>query len=952
MRRPHLSFTGSFALLWLAGIGGQASAFAASPSHGASCYPQQVEDRQAVYLTREHFPVHADGLGDDTEALQRAINVVQESTGNGIVFVPEGTYRITKTIRVWAGIRLIGVGARRPEIVLGDHTPGFQEGAGTYLFHFAFTRPTEGQPVVDGNSRTFCSGMSNINLAIGAGNPAAIGVRFHVAQHCSLAHMDFRIGSGRAGIQAVGNEVEDCRFYGGDYGITTGETAPSWPFVLIDSSFEGQRKAALETNTAGPTLIRVQFRHVPTAIEITDERSDNLYMRDSIFEDIAGPAIVISNEQSALTKVNLENIVARNTPILCRLRTRGEEVRGPGGIYRVNQFSHGWHIAGLGSEPEHKTSHEIVALDRMPPPVASDLPAPPDSRTWANLANLGARGDGITDNTRVFQDAIRRHRTLYLPSGKYRVSGTLTLNPDTVLIGLNPITTQILLADATKDFDGVGPPVPLLVAPQDGTNLVSGIGLDTGINRRAVAVKWMAGSKSCVNDVRFLHSRSRTPIESWTGLPIGISDSQYWSLWITQGGGGVFKDIWSPNTAAQCGVYISDTSTEGRVYGMSVEHHLRYEMRLRNVSQWRFYALQTEEESPAGDTATALILEDCRDLSFANFHLYRVSRCRTPYPYGIRSTRSDDLTFRGLHVYSSNRFPFDHSFLDATRGLAIPQRELASLRIGKTRVETPPAAPRRPLKTVVGGFELIAGAVADRQGRVYFTDFPRNMIYRWSPATAELRIVRDNPTQPAALGLDADGDLVVAAPTGAVFSFNPDLGEEALDPLPIQLPRPTQLPMAFHPMQFCRDAANGLYLTVHEGVIYRLTPDRKRIEAAARGLVRTNGIAVSASGEKCYVSDEASHRTYVFTIETDGTLSQRRVFAEEGEGGLAVDSRDRVFLCEGRSIMIYDSNGGKVQTLDVPERPSGMVFGGHDRRTLFITARTSLYQVPVETPGL
>src|ERR1017187_4417118 len=64
----------------------------------------------------------------------------------------------------------------------------------------------------------------------------------------------------------------------------------------------------------------------------------------------------------------------------------------------------------------------------------------------------------------------------------------------------------------------------------------------------------------------------------------------------SDGGGGTFKDIWTPNTFAQAGVYISDTATEGRIYALSSEHHVRNEVKLRNVSNWQIYALQMEEE--------------------------------------------------------------------------------------------------------------------------------------------------------------------------------------------------------------------------------------------------------------------------------------------------------------------------------------------------------------------
>ena len=113
-----------------------------------------------------------------------------------------------------------------------------------------------------------------------------------------------------------------------------------------------------------------------------------------------------------------------------------------------------------------------------------------------NVRTLGAKGDGVTDDTAVFRKAIAEHRAIYLPSGYYVISDTLVLKPDTALIGLHPLATQIDLLDRTTAFQGVGPPKPMIEAPKGGTNIVIGIGLYTnGINPRAVAAKWMAGDE-------------------------------------------------------------------------------------------------------------------------------------------------------------------------------------------------------------------------------------------------------------------------------------------------------------------------------------------------------------------------------------------------------------------------------------------------------------------------
>ena len=86
--------------------------------------------------------------------------------------------------------------------------------------------------------------------------------------------------------------------------------------------------------------------------------------------------------------------------------------------------------------------------------------------TWTNIRMLGAKGDGTTDDTRAIQDAIDTHPTLYFPEGWYRITAPLHLKPNTVLIGLHPYATQIIIADNTPAFGGFGGPQPMLETPR------------------------------------------------------------------------------------------------------------------------------------------------------------------------------------------------------------------------------------------------------------------------------------------------------------------------------------------------------------------------------------------------------------------------------------------------------------------------------------------------------
>ena len=100
----------------------------------------------------------------------------------------------------------------------------------------------------------------------------------------------------------------------------------------------------------------------------------------------------------------------------------------------------------------------------------------------------------------------------------------------------------------------------------------------------------------------------RRSMRAHSGDPVADNrwDGQYPSIWVTDGGGGTFADVWTPNTFAQAGFYVSNTNTPGHVYQLSAEHHVRNEIVLDGVRNWEFLAPQTEQEVGEGMDAISL----------------------------------------------------------------------------------------------------------------------------------------------------------------------------------------------------------------------------------------------------------------------------------------------------------------------------------------------------------
>ncbi len=127
-------------------------------------------------------------------------------------------------------------------------------------------------------------------------------------------------------------------------------------------------------------------------------------------------------------------------------------------------------------------------------------------------------------------------------------------------------------------------------------------------------------------------------------------------------------------------------------------------------------------------------------------------------------------------------------------------------------------------------------------------------------------------------------------------------------------------------------------------------PDGVTLIPQTRDLTRAYALTLAIPGKACYVADEFGQKTYRFTVAANGTLTKPELIAEEGECGVVADVKGNVYTAAG-VVFVYDPAGKLLETIDVPERPTSLVFGGKDRQTLFIAARSSLYAVRTKFPG-
>lgn len=934
-----------------------------------SYFRVRPDDPKAFYLD-QRFGVHGDGKIDDTEAIKAAIRTLYETEGIGILFIPEGEYVISDTILIPKGVRLIGYGENRPRIRLVDHAPGFDQpvpgdkGGSRYMLWFTTDLPAEPEGAfMDANAGTFYSSLENIDLYVGQGNTNAVAVRSHFAQHCFIAHCDFHIESGRAGIFDVGNEAEDLHFYGGQYGIISTQCSPGWPFVLLDSSFEGHSKAAVRCSHVGFIAIRNQIKNTPICIYIEDGDFEKLLIQDSLLENISDSVISSDSELSPANHQNALNLHCKNVPVFFKSRTTGETICADEKDYLMEEYHYGMVVPELGEKARMDILFKASSLEGASALPESDLPVMPDVSEWVNIRSLGARGDGRTDDTAVLKMAIEKYKVIYLPLGRYVVTDTIKLKKDTILIGLHPYATQLLLLDRTPAFDGFGSAKAVLETPERGNNIVNGLGIDAGgANPRASACIWRGSEHSCMRDVRLIGCHGSMTMSNdarsanaaiynesvtYDAHILRDWDNQYPSLWV-QGGGGIFKNVWSASSYASMGLCVENTSVPAKVYCMSLEHHMRQEGYFSNVQGWSIYALQTEEEVAESSQAVALEFSHCRNMRLFNTFLYRVSRLHSSFPYAIRTNCCENMEFYGLHNFSQSRYVFKDILMDMGSGKSERCWELTRLTI--TKPEPRLTALSNTPEQLYKGFRFADSVCTDSEGNFYFTDAEAKRIYRIDGETLELSIVHELMVKPFTVACDTQDNLIIVAeylapraestkrPTKQSVVFTVKNGE--MCPLPLQ--------------ENVASNASRIYSgshrhTVNDFVKYTMNvpqqcyvaPDGITMIPAYADLLRARCLIRASAGDDIYCVDEFCGRTFRFTLDQNGILTNPKLLVERGES-CAIAKDGKVYVCDGQ-VTIYSAEGEEIGQICLTDRPSGIAIGGKDNDTLLIAAQSDIY---------
>jgi len=260
------------------------------------------------------------------------------------------------------------------------------------------------------------------------------------------------------------------------------------------------------------------------------------------------------------------------------------------------------------------------------------------------------------------------------------------------------------------------------------------------------------------------------------------------------------------------------------------------------------------------------------------------------------------------------------------------------------------------VKQLATGFKFTEGPADDASGNVYFTDIPNNRIHKYS-TDGKLTTFLENSERANGLYFDTQGNLITCQGGGRkIVSIDPagKITTLADNYQGKKLNSPNDLWLGPNGGIYFTDPRYGRKrddLQQDGEHVYYLPPEDKTLIRVTDDLIKPNGLIGTPDGKTLYIADPGAETTYVYKINPDGTLTDKKFFAPEGSDGMTIDTKGNIYLTSG-AVKIYNSKGEQIETIDIPEKPSNVTFTGKDKKTLFITARKSIYEIKMNTRGI
>ncbi len=265
------------------------------------------------------------------------------------------------------------------------------------------------------------------------------------------------------------------------------------------------------------------------------------------------------------------------------------------------------------------------------------------------------------------------------------------------------------------------------------------------------------------------------------------------------------------------------------------------------------------------------------------------------------------------------------------------------------------------LTLVADEFDFTEGPAIDKNGDIYFTDQPNDRIVKWSATDNSVTDWLTPSKRSNGLFFDNTGNLISCADEkNELLSIDPQKNITVLidNYKGKRLGGPNDVWVAPN---------GGMYITdpfyarpwwdytepeIKERRVYYLPPNEKELFLVAKDFINPNGLIGTPDGKNLYVSDIKGNKTYVFKIQEDGLLSDRKLFCEMGSDGMTIDNKGNVYLT-GNGVTVFDKKGNQIEHIKIPKKwTANVTFAGPKQDKLFITAMDAVYTVKMAVNGI
>src|SRR5258708_20182702 len=105
---------------------------------------------------------------------------------------------------------------------------------------------------------------------------------------------------------------------------------------------------------------------------------------------------------------------------------------------------------------------------------------------------------------------------------------------------------------------------------------------------------------------------------------------------------------------------------------------------------------------------------------------------------------------------------------------------------------------------------------------------------------------------------------------------------------------------------------------MEEQNVYYLAKNKRKAVLAETELTKPNGIIGTPDGKFLFIADIGANKTYKYSINKDGSLSNKKLFINQGSDGMTIDNKGGIYLT-GKGVTVYNKKGEMIEKIPIPE---------------------------------